>query len=165
MIEKNKVVSLLYQLRIDSYDGEIIEEVKEEEPLVFLFGNGNMLDKFEDNIKGLKENEEFMFTIPCQEAYGEATEEAIVDFPVSTFEVDGKIDRELLAEGNLVPMEDEEGNEFEGVVVNLDDDTVTLDFNHPFAGDDLYFSGKIIAVQYASKKEIEQGFADEEIID
>jgi FKBP-type peptidyl-prolyl cis-trans isomerase SlyD len=52
--EKNNVVSLTYELRSGSEEGEVVESLTEEHPLTFLFGTGGLLPKFEENINGLK---------------------------------------------------------------------------------------------------------------
>ncbi|HSH51294.1 MAG TPA: FKBP-type peptidyl-prolyl cis-trans isomerase [Bacteroidales bacterium] len=156
VISNEKVVSLTYQLKVDGKD---VETVKEDKPLVFLYGAGQMLPKFEENIKGLKAGDEFEFDITCDDAYGKATDEAVLDLPKNIFEVEGKIDEGLLQEGNVIPMQNNEGQKFNGVVMELKDDTVKMDFNHPLAGDDLNFTGKVIEVREATKEETEHGHA------
>jgi FKBP-type peptidyl-prolyl cis-trans isomerase SlyD len=84
-ISKNKVVSLVYQLRVDSKEGEVIESLTSDNPLSFLFGAGNLLPKFEQNIDGLKVGESFDFDLEAKDAYGEVNNEAIVDVPLSVF--------------------------------------------------------------------------------
>ena len=156
-ISNDKVVTLVYQLRVDNKEGDIVETVEKEKPFVFLYGAGLMLPKFEENLNGLKAGDDFEFTLKCEDAYGLATEEAVMELPKNIFEVEGKIEDGLLAEGNVIPMQNNEGNKFNGVVVEVKDETVTMDFNHPLAGDDLHFTGNIIEVRDASKEEIEHG--------
>ena len=57
---------------------------------------------------------------------------------------------------NLLPMLDEEGNEYSGVIIEIGEDHVTLDFNHPLAGEDLFFAGKVLSVRVASEEELAQ---------
>lgn len=157
IISKEKVVSLVYQLRVDNKDGDIVETVEKEKPFVFLSGAGLMLPKFEENLNGLKAGDNFEFTLKCEEAYGLASEEAVMDLPKNLFEVDGNIEDGLLTEGNVIPMQNNEGQKFNGVIVEVKDEAVTMDFNHPLAGDDLFFTGSIIEVREATKEEIEHG--------
>ncbi len=156
-ISNEKVVTLVYQLKVDNSEGDIIETVKEDKPFVFLYGAGSMLPKFEENLNGLKTGEKFEFTLKSDDAYGQATEDALMDLPKNTFEVDGKIEEGLLAEGNVIPMQNNEGQKFNGVVVEIGDENVKIDFNHPLAGDDLHFTGNIIEVRDATKEEMEHG--------
>jgi FKBP-type peptidyl-prolyl cis-trans isomerase SlyD len=157
IISKEKVVSLVYQLRVDNKDGDIVETVEKEKPFVFLSGAGLMLPKFEENLNGLKAGDNFEFTLKCEDAYGLASEEAVMDLPKNLFEVDGNIEDGLLTEGNVIPMQNNEGQKFNGVIVEVKDEAVTMDFNHPLAGDDLYFTGSIIEVREATKEEIDHG--------
>jgi FKBP-type peptidyl-prolyl cis-trans isomerase SlyD len=158
-IGKEKVVSVTYQLSVDDFDGEVVETVKEDKPLTFLFGVGNMLEKFEENIDGLKEGETFNFKIECDEAYGQASEDAVVDLPMNIFEVEGKVDEDLLKVGNYIPMQDQQGNRLDGIVLEVGDEKVKMDFNHPLAGDDLFFKGEVIEVREATEEELKHGHA------
>ena len=124
---------------------------------MFLFGVGNLLPKFEENLDGMKLNEDFDFKLIANEAYGLVKEEAIVDVPLKAFEVDGKIDQELLKEGNMIPMLDQQGNRINGRILSFDKEFVTMDFNHPLAGNDLHFNGRIVEIREATAEEIEHG--------
>jgi FKBP-type peptidyl-prolyl cis-trans isomerase SlyD len=154
IVEKNKVVSLSYELKVR---GETVEKVGSDSPLMFLFGAGNLLPKFEENLSGLKINDGFEFELVSADAYGPVNEEAVVDVPMQAFEVDGEVDRGILKVGNQIPMLDQSGNRLNGIVVKLDDEFVTMDFNHPLAGDDLHFSGKVVEIRDASDEELEHG--------
>ena len=156
-IAKNKVVEITYQLRLDGFDGEMIEEVKKSKPFVFLFGSGMMLESFEAQLKGLEKGDAFHFTIGYNDAYGEVLKENIVKIPKNIFEVDGKFNEELIYVGAIVPMKDDQDNEFEGLIAEIQKSDVVVDFNHPLASEDLYFDGKIIEVRTASKEEIAHG--------
>jgi FKBP-type peptidyl-prolyl cis-trans isomerase SlyD len=157
IIEKNKVVSLIYELRVDSSDGDVIESLNEDKPLTFIYGTGALLPKFESNIDGLKMGDAFKFDLKCEDAYGAATEDAVVDIPKDVFEVDGSFDNEMIKEGNAIPMMDGDGNRLNGVVVAVNHETVTMDFNHPLAGDDLHFQGKVVGIREATGEELQHG--------
>jgi FKBP-type peptidyl-prolyl cis-trans isomerase SlyD len=157
VIEKDKVVSLIYELRVDGTSGEIIESLKEDKPLTFIYGTGALLSKFEDNINGLKSGDAFSFLLQCGDAYGLGTEEAVVEIPKQVFEVEGEFDKELVSVGNAIPMMDGEGNRLNGVVVSVNTESVTMDFNHPLAGDNLHFTGKIVGIRDATSEELQHG--------
>jgi len=159
-IEKEKVVSVTYNLSVDGFDGESVEQVDKERPLTFLYGVGNMLEKFEENLEGFKSGDTFEFQIKSEDAYGQASDEAIVDLPINIFEIEGKIDYDLLKVGNYIPMQDQEGNKLDGIVLEVGDEQVKMDFNHPLAGDDLYFKGEVIDVREATDEEKQQGHAN-----
>ena len=158
-ITKNKVVSLSYILKRDNAQGEIIEETRAGDPLVFLYGIGQMLPKFEEHLSTLKTGDDFEFTLSSDEAYGEMDQDAIIDLDKSIFMVDGKIDDEMLAIGNVIPMRDDQGHMLQGIVVNVTNDSVRMDFNHPMAGNTLHFTGNVIEVRDATAEEISHGHA------
>lgn len=153
----NKVVTLTYKLRYDDKDGEIIQEVNEEKPFVHLFGNGTLLPSFEANLDGCEPDDEFSFSLTPEDGYGEFNKEAIIELDNSIFEKDGKIDDEFVKIGSLIKMQDQEGNPLEGRVVERKTDKVVMDFNHPLAGNNLYFSGKVLDVRQATDEELSHG--------
>ncbi|HPG33390.1 MAG: FKBP-type peptidyl-prolyl cis-trans isomerase [Lentimicrobiaceae bacterium] len=156
-ISENKVVSLTYELKLDNASGEVVDMADASEPLVFLYGAGNMLPKFESNLANLKVNDNFEFTLASADAYGDFIEEAIIDLPIDIFMVEGKIDPDMLTIGNIIPMQDNEGHPMDGVVVAVENDQVKMDFNHPMAGKTLYFTGKILDLRDATEEELSHG--------
>lgn len=159
-VEKNKVVSLTYTLRFDDKDGEIIEEINSEEPEVVLIGNKNLFEKFENKLIGLETGAEFEFMLNAEDAYGNYDEEKVVELPKENFMIDGKFDDEMVYEGAIIPMEDEEEDiQAEAVVLEINDKNVTLDFNHPLSGEDMHFKGKILEIRDATSEEIQFGDA------
>jgi len=157
VVSKDKVVSLTYELRLDNADGEIIESLNTDAPLTFLYGSGGLLPKFEEQIDGLGIGADFKFKLLSNEAYGEVNENAIVKVPISAFEVDGKIDQTMLQIGNKIPMQDASGNKLTGIVKGIEEEDVVMDFNHPLAGNHLYFKGNITEIREATSEELEHG--------
>lgn len=158
-ITKNTIVSLSYVLKRDDAKGEIIEETRAGDPLVFLYGNGQMLPKFEEHLSTLKTGDDFEFTLSSEEAYGDMDQDAIIDLDKNIFLIDGKVDDELLAIGNVIPMRDDQGHMLQGTVVSVGNDTVRMDFNHPMAGNVLHFKGNVIDVREATAEELSHGHA------
>lgn len=153
-ITKNKMVSLSYELKIDGENGKLIEKTTSEEPMKFIFGTQRIFPVFESKLKGLEEGSDFKVSIKSEEAYGPVDEKAIVDLPKNIFELEGKFDSEKIKVGNVIPMVTENGQQLQGLVLDVSDETVKMNFNHPLAGKDLYFSGKVIEVRDATEKEI-----------
>ncbi len=137
--------SLIYTL-YTAGDNKMIETVSKERPVVFTFGKGQLIEGFEENLMGLSAGDSFDFVIKAEQAYGPVDSYAIFDLPKETFEVDGKLDEKLLKVGNSFPMQDNDGNRHEGVIIGIHEETVTMDFNHPLAGKDLRFVGSILEV-------------------
>jgi len=133
----------------------ILQDVSGEQQQEFLFGYQLLLDVFESRLQGLSPGDSFQFYATCDEAYGPVDPKAMVDLPVSTFaDEDGRIDEEALQVGNVFPMGDRQGNQLYGKIIRIENDQVIMDFNHPMAGKDLLFSGKIIAVREALPEEL-----------
>ena len=135
----------------------MVEALTPDNPLTFLFGTGGLLPKFEEKISGLSSGESFEFLLHSEDAYGPVVESAIVDVPRKVFEIDGKIDETLMKVGNMVPMMDGEGRRLNGRVIGVEGDAVKMDFNHPMAGNDLYFKGMITDVRNATEEELAHG--------
>jgi len=157
VIKANNVVSLHYRLQIGDGNGELVEETFGAEPLTFLFGAGQMIPDFEKNLLGKKAGDEFAFGIRSKNAYGEFNPEAVVVLPMETFMMDGKLAEEFLVPGKTIPMSDQEGNRMNGLVKAVKEDGVEVDFNHPMAGRDLYFTGTIETLRPATDEELAHG--------
>jgi FKBP-type peptidyl-prolyl cis-trans isomerase SlyD len=153
----NRVISIIYELRKNDQNGEIVETLSPENPLTFLLGSGNLLPKFEEKLIGLKTGQTFKFILSSDDAYGPIEENAVVPVPLSIFEVDGKTDTKLLQIGNVIPMMDREGRRLNGVVKSIESDTVTMDFNHPMAGSSLHFKGEVTEIREATEEELQHG--------
>ncbi|MDX5437834.1 MAG: FKBP-type peptidyl-prolyl cis-trans isomerase [Pontibacter sp.] len=158
-IEKNKVVTLTYELRILDENGEpsLIETADKEHPMAFIFGMSGLPEQFEEQLNGLSTGDSFDFKVDSEEGYGGYDENAVVDLPKASFEVEGAVPNDLLEVGNFIPMTDSEGNQLQGRVVEVTDDTVKMDFNHPLSGKELYFKGKVEEVREATKEELDHG--------
>jgi len=157
-IEKNKVVSLTYTLRFDNAEGDIIEEIDDINPEIVLIGHENLFEKFEEKIQKLKAGDEFEFILNSEDSYGEYDDEKLVELPKENFMIDGQFDEEMVYEGAIIPMEDEENDiHAEAIVMEIDDKNVKLDFNHPLAGETLHFKGNILLVRDATEEEIKFG--------
>ena len=157
VVEVNKVVSVHYTLTEGTAEGKLVESTKGGEPLVFIFGIGMMIPDFESNLQGMKTGDQFSFGIPAAKAYGEYNKSAVVSIPKSIFEDNGKVPEGLLEIGRMLPMQDQEGNQLQGMVAGFDDTNVTMDFNHPMAGVDLFFTGHVESLRDADPSELEHG--------
>ena len=157
IIGDKKVVSMTYILRESNSDGAVIQQVNEDRPFVYLFGVGGLLPAFKANLDGLKKGDTFGFILEKEDAYGLPSNENIIRIDKKVFEVDGHFDEEMVKAGALIPMEDEDGYPLTGKVLEVNADSVLLDFNHPLAGMDLFFEGKILDVRDATAEELAHG--------
>lgn len=155
----NKYITVayrLYTIEDGEEDEEPVEVANRRHPFQFISGLNLVLPLFESNIVNLERGDEFDFVIPCKDAYGEFNEELMFDVPETVFMVDGKIDFNYVHEGAVVPMMGEDGSRFNATIIELKKDAVTIDLNHPRAGQDLHFKGHIIESRPATNEEISE---------
>jgi FKBP-type peptidyl-prolyl cis-trans isomerase SlyD len=155
-IESQHVVSLTYDLYVNQQDGTeaLVESATQEQPLTFLYGAGQMLPRFEEHLSTLSTGDSFDFKLSAEDAYGEYNDEAVANLPKEMF--DGTDMPEV---GAVLPLQDNQGNRFQGQVVSVVEDSVIVDLNHPMAGQELHFKGGIINVRPANPEELSHGHA------
>ncbi len=156
----DKVVKISYQLRTEP-EGQIVDSAEKESPFAFLFGHNNVLEQFEKNLEGLTPGNQFSFILTAEDGYGEYDDEAIITLEKSAFSHEGNIMEDMLFEGNIIPLQDQHGNPFQGRIASIEGDKVSVDMNHPFAGKTLYFSGEVVEVRDANQTELEHGHVHE----
>lgn len=159
-ISDGKVVSTSYKLYILSPDDEfdVVEEVNEDDPMYYLAGNSGLPPKYEENLNGLGVNDTYEFELGPEDAYGEFYPENVVDFDIDVFKIDdGKIPEGFLEIGKVLPFNHEDGSKIQGMVKEIGDEKVIIDFNHPLSGKTLRFEGKIISIREATEEEMDHG--------
>ena len=149
--ENNKMVAVDYTLTVD---GKIADRSRPGQPLEFIFGTGMLLPKFEAAIVGQEPGEKVSFTLAPADGYGEIVDDAIVDLPKTIFMVDGKLAEDILFVGSQIPMANAQGQRMLGVVKEIGDDTVKMDFNHPMAGKTLNFDVEVISVRDVTPEDL-----------
>lgn len=153
----NKYLVIAYKLYADENGEEkLIEEATEERPFVFLSGFGVALTKFEETVEALDGGQEFELKLEVEDAYGEHLEERVVTLKKEIFNVNGAFDSKNVFVGAMLPLQNEDGNRFQGKVLEITDENVKIDLNHPLAGKALHFKGKVIENRPATNGEIQQ---------
>jgi FKBP-type peptidyl-prolyl cis-trans isomerase SlyD len=156
-IIENSVVSLNYTLT-NHKTGEKIEETTNENPLVFLYGVQSMIPEFEQQLSGKLKGDRVSFSITAENAYGIHEAEQVAMIPANIFHgEDGKVDTEFFFIGAMVPMSDNEGNHLRGKIMEITEEHIKMDFNHPLAGTDLHFDVEVLDVREATSDEIDHG--------
>jgi peptidylprolyl isomerase len=123
-------------------DGSVFDQSREDHPLVFTAGTGQMIPGFDKAVMGMKVGEEKTFTIPAAEAYGPKNLKMIRNVPRSAFKEDF-----TAADGDQITIRNSAGLALHGVLVSQTPDSLLIDFNHPLAGQDLTFDIKIVSIQ------------------
>lgn len=161
IIENKKVVAVDYHLTVKTPEQAVetlVEKTDKENPFVFLFGEGGLLEAFENNLRGKKVGDTFDFFIDYKNGYGERDENHLVSIPLEAFKAeDGSFDDENIQVGNTLPMVDHEGHKLQGLVEEVTDTFVKMDFNHPLAGRDLHFIGEVVEIRNATDEELSHG--------
>lgn len=148
------VVATIYYSVTDRASGQLLQQISEDQAEEFLFGHQLLLDVFERELMGKKAGDKFRFEASKEDAYGPIDPSAIFDLPLETFkEEDGTIDDEVVQVGHIFPMQDNEGNRFEGKIIRKFKGRVTMDFNHRMAGKDLIFEGAVVALREATPED------------
>ncbi len=152
-IENNNVVSLTYDLYV-SEEGEKkhVESATTEQPLVFLYGVGMMLPKFEEHLLGKAIGDDYAFSISAEDGYGEYDDAAVTNLPKDMFN-----GTDLPEAGSVLPLQDNNGNHLQGRVVAIAEDGILVDLNHPMAGHELHFNGTIQDIRKATQEELDHG--------
>lgn len=153
----NKYISVAYKLyTVEDGEREFTEEAPAAHPFQFISGLGMTLEDFENELQNLNPGDTFDFTIPADKAYGAYNEEHVIDLPKEIFLVDGKFDNEHIVAGAVVPLMTNEGQRINGSVVEVKEDVVVMDMNHPLAGCDLNFVGEVVTNREATSAEISE---------
>ena len=153
-INQNKVVLLHYEL---SVDGKSVEH----NDLDYIHGTHMLLPKFEQELEGLEPTQSFAFTLSPEEGYGTYEADKRINLSKTAFMVDGRLMEEFLVPGRRIPMLDAAGQVVQGLVCEVKEDVVTMDFNHPMAGKTLHFEGVVKEVREATEKELKEGLHGE----
>lgn len=153
---QNKYIAVAYKLYAAGEKSlEFVEEATDERPFEFISGFGFTLDEFENQVKDLNIGDEFSFTLTKEQAYGEVEPERIVDLERDVFCINGHFDHEHVRVGALLPMQNEDGQRFMGKVLEINEQSVKIDLNHPLAGKELNFKGHIVDTREATNEEIQ----------
>ncbi len=139
-VKKGDKVQVHYHGKLT--DGTTFDSSAGREPLAFTAGSGQVIKGFDDAVMGMKTGDKKTVNIPVHEAYGHRSDDMMMDHPIGEFQASG-ITPEV---GMELQMGDNAGNVFPVVIVAVNDDTVTLDGNHPLAGQDLIFDIELVAI-------------------
>lgn len=132
-------VTLHFSLSLE--DGSTVDSNFDAEPATFVMGDGNLLPGFEAVLEGLKPGVEDSFSIPPEQGFGQHNPNNVQRFPRKDFDDDME-----LTPGLMLSFADANRAELPGVVIDVDEETVSVDFNHPLAGHTISFKVQILDV-------------------
>lgn len=148
-IEKDKVVLMHYTLTDN--EGDIIGSTKDDVPMAYMQGKGNIIPGLEVEMEGRNEGDKFKVHLPAENAYGKHNPELLHVVDRSVFQGEDEI-----VIGLRVNVQTSNGDSIANVSA-FDDKTITLDLNHPLADKDLTFDVEIVEIRDATETEIEHG--------
>jgi FKBP-type peptidyl-prolyl cis-trans isomerase 2 len=122
-------------------NGDTFDSSSGREPLEFEIGSGSVIKGFDEGVSGMKVGEKKTINIPVDEAYGERSEDMLIEFPKDRFPKDMEI-----KEGMQLMMSNGTGQNIPVIVTEVKDDAVILDANHPLAGEELIFDIELVEI-------------------
>ncbi|ARU54916.1 peptidyl-prolyl cis-trans isomerase, FKBP-type [Oleiphilus messinensis] len=132
-------VTLNFSLKLEN--GDIVDTTFDKKPAVFEMGDGNLPEAFEKLILGMSSGQRSEFNVRPEDGFGQHNPNNVQQIPRTQFG-----DDVLLEPGLLISFADAGQNELPGMVVEYDDQNVTIDFNHPLAGRALLFEAEIVQI-------------------
>ncbi len=149
-IDDKCVVSIHYTLTGDS--GDVIDSSTDGEPMNYLHGAGNIVPGLEQELQGKAVGDNVKVTVPPELGYGERHDELVQKVPRSAFG-----DAKELMPGMQFQGQTEDDQIQVVTVASVADDEVTVDANHPLAGEVLHFDVTVKSVREATETEVEHG--------
>ena len=141
-IEPNTRVTLNFSLSLET--GEEVDTNFGADPVSFVMGDGSLLPGFERRLIGMRAGDEAEFHIPPEEGFGEPQDDNLQFIPRAEFD-----EAAPLEPGMLFTFADAAGGEVPGMIAEMDDERVTVDFNHPLSGRTIHFKVRIAHVEPA----------------
>jgi len=152
LIDDNAVVSISY--RLENGNGELVDSSQGQLPLVYMHNTNALLSSLERELTGKSKGDALDVVIYPEDGYGYTKEELVQELPRQQF--DG-IDLQV---GMRVKASNKDTSDTELLTVTeINDDTVTVDANHPLAGQILHFSLVVVEVREPTEAELAQGYA------
>jgi peptidylprolyl isomerase len=126
--------------------GETFDSSEGRDPLEFTVGGGQVIPGFDQGVMGMQVGDKRTVEIDVENAYGEKSEEMVIEFPKNQFppEMQAEVGMQLM-------MNNGQGQQFPVTIAEVREDTVMLDANHPLAGQDLIFDIELVEIVPTSR--------------
>ena len=143
-VKQGDTVKVHYHGRLT--DGTVFDSSEGRQPLEFEVGGGRVIKGFDEGVKGMEVGDKRTVEIPVVDAYGEKSEDMIIEFPKSQFPEDmsPQVGQQLM-------MSNGSGQSFPVTIMEVQEESVLLDANHPLAGQDLIFDIELVEIVPVSR--------------
>lgn len=149
MVKKDKVISINYKVKNDQ--GQELDSSQPDAPLEYLHGAAQILPKLEEQLEGLDKGDQKQVELEPKDAYGEVDPKLQMDVKKSVFPEGTDVQ-----EGMQFAAQDDDGGQIVFTVTNVDGDKVSINGNHPLAGQKLHFDVEVVDFRDPTKEELEQ---------
>lgn len=139
MIDEGKTVKMHYTLTVE---GQVVDSSEGKDPLEYVHGNKMIIPGLENELTGMKVGDTKTVAVVAKDAYGEIDTNAIVEIPKERLPEGMEVQK-----GMVLEMSSPEGQKLPGMVMEVKEATIIVNFNHPLAGKDLSFDVSIVDVQ------------------
>ena len=143
-IADGKSVIIDYTLSLKS--GDVIETTRNEEPLTYVQGSGELIKGLEQAVAGMEKGTKKDIILPAAQAFGTHDPEALLEIPKT------ELPPESLVPETVIHASGPKGQSIHGKVLEVKEETVLVDFNHPLAGQELHCAVNIVDVQETATK-------------
>jgi FKBP-type peptidyl-prolyl cis-trans isomerase 2 len=140
VVKEGDTVQISCEGRLE--DGTVVFKIQEETPFQLVVGKGKFFPVVENELKDMKEGESKEVSLTPKDAFGHRMEDLIVEIPNDVFETD-----EELTIGSRICIKTSSGNTLHGTITQLDEDSITVDFNHPLAGKKILFNVTVVSIE------------------
>ena len=151
-IGDGKVVNIHYKLTLGGGDGSVVDSSEGRDPLPYLHGAGNIVAGLEAALAGKSEGAAFDVEVAPADGYGERHDEAVQNVPRDAFPPESELQAGLQFQAT-----GPDGQPLMGMITSIEGEVVTVDFNHPLAGETLLFSIEVVSIRDATDEERENG--------
>ncbi|MCH7662477.1 MAG: peptidylprolyl isomerase [Chloroflexi bacterium] len=148
-VTENMAVSMEYTLTVN---GEVLDSSEEHGPIEFLLGYQNIIPGLEKAVAGMAVGESKDVVVAAKDGYGESDSSEIKDVSKDEFP-----DEIPLKVGVDLEMKDDEGHLVHGTILEVGEESIKMDFNHPLAGKELHFAVKVVELRAATAEELSHG--------
>jgi FKBP-type peptidyl-prolyl cis-trans isomerase SlyD len=150
MVGQNMVVSFHYTLKNKA--GEVVDTSSGQEPLMYLHGHSQIVPGLENALTGKVSGNKLSVVVEPADGYGERRDDLVLTMPSSS----GKLP-DGVGVGDMLELRSPEGMRVPAKILEIKEDSIVVDANHPLAGEALYFDVELTSVREATKQELEHG--------